>query len=129
MVLSTHDYDIVQDLRELNGRPQSLLFDLFWSELNTLLESHGRVDDRRHGEYKFTCTMRIPFPSLFYLFVPLCHSLPMGPNRLRIINAGNVCFLLVVTLVRDLRAQVDERLTHQHHGGLKVTSIKIPSES
>ncbi len=74
LVLSTQDYDIVQDLRELNGRPQSPLFNMFWSELKTLLESHARVDDRRHGEH--------PCPTLFCLSVPLSHSLPMGPNRL-----------------------------------------------
>ena len=47
------DFDIIQDLRELSGRLESPLFDLFWSELKTLLESHARVDDRRHGE----CTL------------------------------------------------------------------------
>ncbi len=56
LVLSTQDYDIVQDLQELEGRPQSPLFGMFWSELKILLESHARVDDRRHGECKFTCT-------------------------------------------------------------------------
>jgi hypothetical protein len=61
LVLSTRDYDIVQDLRGLNGRSQSPLFDMFWSELKTLLESHVRVDDHRHGEHTlFTSTMRIP---------------------------------------------------------------------
>ena len=49
LVLSTQNYDIVQDLRELNGRPQSPLCSMFWSELKTLLDSHARVDDRRHG--------------------------------------------------------------------------------
>jgi hypothetical protein len=29
LVLSTQDFDIIQDLRELNGRPGSPLFDLF----------------------------------------------------------------------------------------------------
>jgi hypothetical protein len=57
LVLSTQDFDIIQDLRELNGRPESPLFDMFWSELNILLESHARVDDRRHGECTFTCAM------------------------------------------------------------------------
>jgi hypothetical protein len=57
LVLSTHDFDIIQDLRELIGRPESPLFDLFRSELNTLLESHARVDDRRHGDCTFTCVM------------------------------------------------------------------------
>ena len=57
LVLSTYYFDIIQDLLELNGRPQSPLFDLFWSELNTLLESHARVDDRRQGDCRFTYTM------------------------------------------------------------------------
>ena len=57
LVLSTQDFDIIQDLRELSGRPESPLFDLFWSELNTLLELHARVDDRRHGECTCTCAM------------------------------------------------------------------------
>jgi hypothetical protein len=51
LVLATQDFDIVQDLRDLNGRPESKLFDKFWSELKLLLESHARVDDRRHGEF------------------------------------------------------------------------------
>jgi hypothetical protein len=50
LALTTHDFDLVQDLRELNGRVESSLFDAFWSELKILLESHARVDDRRHGE-------------------------------------------------------------------------------
>ena len=56
LVLSTLDFDIIQDLQELNGRVESPLFDLFWSELHTLLESHARVNDRRHGE----CTLQLP---------------------------------------------------------------------
>ena len=55
LVLSTQDFDIVQDLRMLNGRPESPLFDLFWMELKKLLESHARVDDRRHG----ACTINL----------------------------------------------------------------------
>jgi hypothetical protein len=51
LVLSTQDFNIVQDLRELNGRLESPSFDLFWIELKKILESHARVDDRRHGEY------------------------------------------------------------------------------
>ena len=50
LALTTQDFDLVQDLRELNGRVESPLFDAFWSELKILLESHARVDDRRHGE-------------------------------------------------------------------------------
>ena len=50
LALASQDFDIVHDLRELNGRPRNTLFDLFWGEIKTLLESHARVDDRRHGE-------------------------------------------------------------------------------
>ena len=55
LFLSTQDFDIVQDLRTLNGRLESPLFDLFWMELKKLLESHARVDDRRHG----ACTINL----------------------------------------------------------------------
>ena len=50
LALTTQDFDLVQDLRDLNGRHESPLFDAFWSELKILLESHARVDNRRHGE-------------------------------------------------------------------------------
>jgi hypothetical protein len=50
VALATQDPDIIHDLRVLNGRPKSKLFDVFWSEIKTLLESHARVDDRRHGK-------------------------------------------------------------------------------
>jgi len=52
MALATQDYDILQDLRELNGRPKNTAFDVFWGEMKSLLESHARVDDRRHGKIK-----------------------------------------------------------------------------
>ncbi len=41
VAISTHDLGIVQYLREVNGRPESPLFDKFWSELKTILESHA----------------------------------------------------------------------------------------
>ena len=50
MALATQDFDIIQDLRELNKRPKNKKFDLFWLEIKSLLESHSRVDDRRHGK-------------------------------------------------------------------------------
>jgi hypothetical protein len=50
LALTRQDFDLVQDLRELNGRVESPLFDAFWSELKIPIESHARVDDRRHGE-------------------------------------------------------------------------------
>ena len=52
MALVTQDYDILRDLRELNGRPKNEAFDVFWGEMKSLLESHVRVDDRRHGNFK-----------------------------------------------------------------------------
>ena len=52
MALATQDYDILQDLRELNGRQKNEAFDVFWDEMQSLLESHACVDDRRHGKSK-----------------------------------------------------------------------------
>ena len=49
MALACQDFDLIQDLRELNRRPKNTDFNLFWSEIKSLLESHARVDDRRHG--------------------------------------------------------------------------------
>ena len=50
LALATQDFDIINDLRELTGRPNDKSFDVFWSEIKSLFESHARVDDRRHGE-------------------------------------------------------------------------------
>ena len=51
MALVSHDFDIIHDLRELNGRPKNTLFDIFRGEIKSLLESHAQVDDRSmHGE-------------------------------------------------------------------------------
>ncbi len=50
MALTTQDFDIIHDLRELNGRPKDASFDVFWSAIKSLLESHACVDDRQHGE-------------------------------------------------------------------------------
>ena len=52
MALATQDYDIIQYLRELNGHPRNAAFDVLWGEIKSLLESHARVDDRRHGKFK-----------------------------------------------------------------------------
>jgi hypothetical protein len=49
MALASQDFSIIQDLRELNGTPNNPSFDIFWSEIKTLLELHARVDDSRHG--------------------------------------------------------------------------------
>ena len=50
IALSTQDFDLIQDLRELNGRAKSKTYDLFWGEIKTLLESHACVESRRHGK-------------------------------------------------------------------------------
>jgi hypothetical protein len=50
VALAMQDFDIIQDLRVLNGRPKNTSFDVFWTEIKSLLESHARVDDRRHGK-------------------------------------------------------------------------------
>ena len=62
IALATQDFDIIQDLRELNGRPKDTSFDVFWSEIKSLVEAHARVDDRRHGEiYCYDCCIGIIF--------------------------------------------------------------------
>ena len=53
--LATQDFDITQDLGILNGRPHKKTFDVFWSEIKSLLEGHARTDDRRHGISAFSC--------------------------------------------------------------------------
>jgi hypothetical protein len=121
LVLSTQDFDIIQDLRELNGRPGSPLFDLFWSELKTLLESHACVDDRCHGE----CTLYLSIIYLLYIY----HTFLALNTSFYICIAGNVCFLPVAISVRNLREQVVLRLRQQHPSRLEAAGIKIPSES
>ena len=59
--LASRDPDIIQDLRALNGRPKSDLFDAFWAELAKLVQEHSRVDDRRHG---------------LISYLPVAHSIP-----------------------------------------------------
>ena len=49
-VLAVENPDIILDLRSLNGKPKSALFDGFWAELLAFLEEiNPAVDDRRHG--------------------------------------------------------------------------------
>ncbi len=50
LALASQDFDIIQDVRELNGCPRNTLFDVFWGEIKSLLESHDRVNDRRRGK-------------------------------------------------------------------------------
>jgi len=61
MVLSTRNFEIIQDLRELNVRLESSLFAMFWSEPNTFLESHVHADDRRHD----LCTLQLHVQHIF----------------------------------------------------------------
>ena len=45
------DPDIILDMRQLNGNPQSTKFDPFWNELQLYLdEINLAVDERRHGD-------------------------------------------------------------------------------
>jgi hypothetical protein len=50
VALAAQDSDVVRYLRIYYGRLKNKLFDVFWSEIKSLLESHARVEDRRHGE-------------------------------------------------------------------------------
>eukprot|EP00951_Prasinocladus_malaysianus_P030174 scaffold282650_cov17-Prasinocladus_malaysianus.AAC.2 len=51
--LASQDFDIIQDLRDLNGRPKSKTFDAFWAALQQMAEEHERVPDRRHGAVSY----------------------------------------------------------------------------
>ena len=81
MALATQDFDIVQDLRSLNGRPKSPDFDLFWKEMNTLMieNADARVDDRRHGapciDMNTTCNIHV---SVSPAYPPALSQLCMG---------------------------------------------------
>ena len=68
LALASQDPDIIHDLRELNGRPKNTLFDVFWGEIKCLLESHARVDDRRHGEYILYTRMALHMLLLLMMF-------------------------------------------------------------
>jgi hypothetical protein len=48
LALASQDLYIILDLRELHAK--NALLDVFWEEIKSLLESHARVDDRRHGK-------------------------------------------------------------------------------
>ena len=50
-VLQLDDPQIVVDLRRMNGKPNSTIFDTFWQELQLYLdETNLAVDERRHGD-------------------------------------------------------------------------------
>ena len=56
-LLNMDDPSIILDLRQLNGKPYSTKFDVFWSELAAYLDEAGvAMHERRHGE-----AMYIPF--------------------------------------------------------------------
>lgn len=56
-VIDLDDPEIVLDLRQMNGKVQSSLFDVFWDELQAYLdEINLAVDERRHGD-----TLHMPF--------------------------------------------------------------------
>jgi hypothetical protein len=38
LALATQDFDLIQYIRILNGRPKNTSFDMFWSEIKSLLE-------------------------------------------------------------------------------------------
>jgi len=58
LAMASQDFDVIHALREINGRPRNTLFVVFWGEIKTLLESHARVGDRRHGEYiSYPCVL------------------------------------------------------------------------
>jgi hypothetical protein len=61
--LNCQDPDIVLDMRKLNARPKSDVFDQFWAMMATIVD--GRVSDRRHGELLY-----IPY-TLMYLYMRL----------------------------------------------------------
>ena len=42
--IATQDFDIINDLRELDGRPKDKSFDDFLSKIKFFLESHARVE-------------------------------------------------------------------------------------
>ena len=49
-VLRFDDPELVLDLRQANGNPQSAIFDVFWQELQHYLDEITAVDERRHGD-------------------------------------------------------------------------------
>ena len=66
-------YGIVRDLRRSNGKPNSTIFDTFWSELQTYLdEINPAIDERRQGE-----TLHMPFA------IPLRHLQEIVTERLQ----------------------------------------------
>ena len=61
--LNCQDPNIVLDMRKLNARPKSDIFDQIWAMMATIMD--GSVSDRRHGKLLY-----IPFV-LMYLYMHL----------------------------------------------------------
>lgn len=60
LALETGDYDIAEDMRTLNSRPNNQQgFQPFFDELAAFVKQHERVDDRRQGA---TLPPTLPFP-------------------------------------------------------------------
>ena len=56
-LLQLDDPEIILDLRQMNGKPNSTIFDEFWDELQLYLdETTLAVDERWHGD-----VMHMPF--------------------------------------------------------------------
>ena len=98
LALATQDFGIVQDLRELNGRPKNTSFDVFWSEIKSLLSFHARVDDRRHGKLQFYA---FEFNVLFICaYIPFLCIL-IGYRRCVLPTGRNFCSRLKGTSSRE----------------------------
>ena len=109
IALATQDFEIIQDLREVNGRPNNKSFDVLWSEIKSLLESHARVDDHRHGKFNDNACMQM------HMVTYSCYAL-----------ACDACFVPVAMSVRDLRERVIERLTRSIPMALMPLGLKYP---
>jgi len=75
MALASQDFSIIQDLRELNGTPNNPSFNIFWSEIKTILELLARVDDMRHGKiivYTYTSGITLVYDLCLTTFLFAC---------------------------------------------------------
>jgi len=101
VALATQDFDIILNLRELIGRPKSNTYDLFGGEIRSLLESHARVDDRRHDNADQCACTSFMFEITYVLIQ--CLQLCLG-----------ICFMSFAIYVRGMREQVVKRLRNTH---------------
>jgi len=120
LILIAQDFDIVQDLRELNGRPSSPLYDWFGVYCS-------RSSSRVHVS---TTAVTVSAPNRWlHSNFALLHSMHALNVPCVFCIAGNVRFMPVAISARDLRELVVERLELQHPDGLIAVGIKIPSGS